>query len=380
MKLQTSFCRETNGVWVFLSIFAFIAVMCDVLLVGSNGYLAQFLGQEFRRRHINVCYASHTQNPKDDSHCLLDFGNSASIRQALRKASPKAVVNAAAMSSPRACQESPTESQAINCPRNLVDECLALEQVPFLIHFSTDQVFDGSKPPYTEADAAAPLNTYATHKADFDALIQSKYPSGKYCIIRPTNIIGPAAPGGGPTKFLQWLFESLKKLNDGASVEPLRLFDDEFRNYVCVHDVVDCTLEVLRRAGIVDHPAAGAEAGAAAPAASASAEHASKPNFLKEFPLESVPHVLHASGPRALTRVQVGRAVLAKVHALAQQQGAQILKEDALIKATPRASVDIGYPSPLNLSMPPMCFRRLMQREPRSLAECIDDAFAAQTT
>lgn len=358
-----------------------------MFLVGCNGYLARFFAQKARDAGIKLMYGSHTASSAIDT-LFLDLTDEPSVKAALERAAPKAVVNAAAMSSPRACQENPTASKAVNCPEFLVSACMALRSVPFLVHYSTDQVFDGNSPPYIENDSAAPLNVYASHKAEFDSIVAKTYPQDKFCILRPTNIVGPAAPGDGPTKFLQWLFNTLQVTAADQGSEPVRLFCDEYRNYVSVHDVVDCTLEVLSRAGVYQQAAAARSTGASGElatestgkAATTSPPMATAPynGSISQYPVDGVPQVVHVSGPESLTRVDVGSAVFQVVREHAHAAGASCRAEAEVIAPVPRSSVDIGYKSPLNLSTPPILFRRLMQREPRTLQEVVEDAFKAE--
>jgi len=359
------------------------AKVCDVLLLGSTGYVAQFFAHQAEREGLNVVYGSHTSGSSPTAAVLVDFLDPQSVKTALAGVAPRAVVNAAAMSSPRACQENPKASEAINCPECLVHACLAMDQVPFLVHFSTDQVFDGCSPPYSEGDSAKPVNTYATHKAKFDSYIKANYPKGKFCILRPTNILGPAAPSGGPTKFLQWLHSTLRATCGSPGGKAVQLFCDEYRNYVSVHDVVDSTIEVLARGGIAGTAqqsktsavSIASQGGELITSLTTEKAASSYSGTMQYFPLEGVPAVLHVSGPRALTRVDVGQAVFSVVKQEAKAAGSLCREEADVIHPVPRATVDIGYKSPLNLSMPPVLFRRLMQREPHSLEAILLEAF-----
>jgi dTDP-4-dehydrorhamnose reductase len=52
----------------------------------------------------------------------------------------------------------------------------------FLIHISTDYVFDGSSPPYLPSSTPCPIQAYGKSKAQAEALIQTIYPEA--CIVR----------------------------------------------------------------------------------------------------------------------------------------------------------------------------------------------------
>lgn len=65
---------------------------------------------------------------------------------------------------------------AVNVPTRLLDSLdihrLEHEAETLLIHFSTDQVYDGSKPYWKETDRCKPVNHYGVSKKEAELLIQ----------------------------------------------------------------------------------------------------------------------------------------------------------------------------------------------------------------
>lgn len=95
----------------------------------------------------------------------LDLANADQIRQQIRAHRPDLIINAAAHTAVDQAESEPDAAFAINAiaPGVLAEEAKALG-IP-LIHYSTDYVFDGSKPdPYTEADTPNPLGVYGQSK------------------------------------------------------------------------------------------------------------------------------------------------------------------------------------------------------------------------
>ncbi|WP_122760763.1 SDR family oxidoreductase, partial [Pseudomonas viridiflava] len=95
----------------------------------------------------------------------LDLANAEPIRQHVRAQRPDLIINAAAHTAVDQAESEPDLAFAINAigPGVLAEEAKTLG-IP-LIHYSTDYVFDGSKPaPYTEADAPNPLGVYGQSK------------------------------------------------------------------------------------------------------------------------------------------------------------------------------------------------------------------------
>ncbi|WP_421556006.1 dTDP-4-dehydrorhamnose reductase [Pseudomonas kitaguniensis] len=113
----------------------------------------------------------------------LDLANVEQIRQQVRAHRPGLIINAAAHTAVDQAESEPDAAFAINAiaPGVLAEEAKALG-IP-LIHYSTDYVFDGSKPaPYTEADVPNPLGVYGQSKLAGEKAIAAV--GGDYLILR----------------------------------------------------------------------------------------------------------------------------------------------------------------------------------------------------
>ncbi|AHC32899.1 MULTISPECIES: dTDP-4-dehydrorhamnose reductase [unclassified Pseudomonas] len=113
----------------------------------------------------------------------LDLTNVEQIRQQVRTHRPGLIINAAAHTAVDQAESEPDAAFAINAiaPGLLAEEARALG-IP-LIHYSTDYVFDGSKPaPYTEADVPNPLGVYGQSKLAGEQAIAAV--GGQYLILR----------------------------------------------------------------------------------------------------------------------------------------------------------------------------------------------------
>ncbi len=113
----------------------------------------------------------------------LDLANIEQIRQQVRSHRPDLIINAAAHTAVDQAESEPDAAFAINAiaPGILAEEAKSLG-IP-LIHYSTDYVFDGSKPaPYTEADAPNPLGVYGQSKLAGEQAIAAV--GGAHLILR----------------------------------------------------------------------------------------------------------------------------------------------------------------------------------------------------
>nr|GMD62366.1 methionine adenosyltransferase 2 subunit beta [Ipomoea batatas] len=145
---------------------------------------------------------------------------------------PDIVINCAALSIPRACEADPEAALAINVPYALVRWLSSFdENKTFLIHLSTDQVYEGTKSFYKEEDETIPVNAYGKSKVVAEQLILTNCPN--FAILRSSIIFGPQTISPVPKSLpIQWIDSVL------AKGEKMDFFHDEFRCPVYVRDLV----------------------------------------------------------------------------------------------------------------------------------------------
>ena len=113
----------------------------------------------------------------------LDLADAEHIRQQVRAHRPDLIINAAAHTAVDQAESEADLAFALNAiaPGVLAEEAKALDSP--LIHYSTDYVFDGSKPaPYTEADTPNPLGVYGQSKLAGERAIAAV--GGAHLILR----------------------------------------------------------------------------------------------------------------------------------------------------------------------------------------------------
>jgi dTDP-4-dehydrorhamnose reductase len=95
----------------------------------------------------------------------MDLANAASVREAIRAARPRWIVNPGAYTAVDKAESEPELAYAINAEavRVMGEEARAIGAG--VIHFSTDYVFEGSaSAPYRETDATRPVSVYGASK------------------------------------------------------------------------------------------------------------------------------------------------------------------------------------------------------------------------
>ena len=144
-----------------------------ILLLGQHGQVSRELQLLLESRHELIVLGREQ----------LDLADTERLREAVRHLQPELIINAAAHTAVDAAESEPEAAFAINAvaPGVLAEEAAALD-VP-LFHYSTDYVFDGSKPTaYHEDDLPNPLGVYGRSKLAGEQAISAV--GGKHLILR----------------------------------------------------------------------------------------------------------------------------------------------------------------------------------------------------
>jgi dTDP-4-dehydrorhamnose reductase len=194
-----------------------------ILIFGRSGQVGWEL------RHKLACLGQVS----DMGSAEVDFSQPDSIRNAVRSVEPAVIVNAAAYTAVDKAESEPEVAAAINstAPGVLAEEAKRLGC--FLVHYSTDYVFDGIKQgSYVEADAPNPLNVYGKTKLAGDVAIQSV--DGEYLILRTSWVYG--ARGSN------FLLTMLRLAKERAE---LRIVDDQTGAPTTSECIAQATADVL---------------------------------------------------------------------------------------------------------------------------------------
>ena len=119
----------------------------------------------------------------------VDLTDTAALVAAVRAIEPQAIVNAAAYTAVDKAEGDAERAHAINAaaPAVLAREAAALNA--WLVHYSSDYVFDGSgSKPWSEQDPAKPLNVYGRTKLEGEQAVRDIAP--RHLILRTSWVYG----------------------------------------------------------------------------------------------------------------------------------------------------------------------------------------------
>lgn len=137
-----------------------------ILLLGKNGQVGFELQRRLAPLGEVVALDRHSQPLGGD---LTDLEALAATVRALR---PTVIVNAAAYTAVDKAEAEPELARRVNAEAPALLATLAKETNAWLVHYSTDYVFDGSgSTPWSEADPTGPLNVYGQTKLEGEQAI-----------------------------------------------------------------------------------------------------------------------------------------------------------------------------------------------------------------
>lgn len=216
-----------------------------ILITGSNGLLGQKLLALCLRKGTEVIATSLGRNRFDDSltYLTMDITNSAEVEEVIGKTKPDVIINTAAMTNVDQCEDEKERCLLLNVAavKNLVQSCE--KHNSFLVHLSTDFVFDGSHGPLNENDKPNPVNFYGESKLKSELLIQES--KCGWAIARTILVYG-VLQNMSRSNIILWVKESLEK---GIEIQ---VVDDQFRTPTLAEDLADgcCLIATKQAAGI----------------------------------------------------------------------------------------------------------------------------------
>lgn len=170
----------------------------------------------------------------DSTELCGDFTRPEALAETVRAVRPDVIVNAAAHTAVDKAEREPELARTINAtaPGVLAREATTLGA--WLVHYSTDYVFDGSgSQPWKETDTPAPLNVYGHTKLEGERLIAQH--CAQHLILRTSWVY--AARGGNFAKTMLRLAKERDRLT---------VINDQFGAPTGAELLADVTAHALR--------------------------------------------------------------------------------------------------------------------------------------
>ena len=167
--------------------------MARVMLIGANGQLGSDLSREIQSGPHDLVPLNRTD---------MDIRDHEHVADLLASLQPHVILNTAAFHKVEACELDAEQAFAVNsiAIRNLA---IAANRIgAYLVHVSTDYVFDGEAGvPYPEEAMPNPVNVYGVSKAAGEFFVRSL--CRRHLIIRTSGLYGIAGSSGKGGNFVQ---------------------------------------------------------------------------------------------------------------------------------------------------------------------------------
>jgi len=197
-----------------------------ILVLGCKGQLGRCLNDQLTNTDHEVIYTSRKE---------IDIADFEVTKSKILEFSPNLIINASAYTAVDRAEEDQKTANLINhlAVKNIADICNQLEC--WLIHVSTDYVFDGnSNVPYKEDDKTNPQGVYGETKLNGELAIQV---SGcKYIIIRTAWVFSEYG-----NNFLKTM------LRLGAERDQLSIVDDQVGCPTYAQNIAKAIVVIMRR-------------------------------------------------------------------------------------------------------------------------------------
>lgn len=201
-----------------------------ILLFGKNGQL----GWELQRslaplgELVALC--------RNSTELCGDFLRPDDVADTVERIAPDVIVNAAAYTAVDKAEAEPEVARGVNARVPALLARLARERDAWLVHYSTDYVFNGSgDTPWRESCPVAPINVYGQTKLEGEEAIQDA--GCKHLIFRTSWVY--AARGGNFAKTM---------LRLGQERDTLTVIDDQVGAPTGADLLADVTAHALRAA------------------------------------------------------------------------------------------------------------------------------------
>ena len=176
--------------------------------------------------------------PLPFSICVADVSDREQMQYVFKSTSPDVVIHTAAIGSVDFAERNREETRKVNVGGTsvIVELCQIFKSR--LIYISSNAVFDGRTPFYSETATVNPINYYGQLKVEAEDVVRKS--SIPWAIVRPILMYGWPYPGERDNPVVWWV----RSLEDG---KPIKVVDNVFNKPLPAWSCADVIWEVIRQ-------------------------------------------------------------------------------------------------------------------------------------
>lgn len=213
--------------------------MKKILITGSNGLLGQKLVELLiQNADIQVVATARGENRLPFTNAYeyhsMDITSREQVQEVVANSKPDVIIHTAAMTNVDQCESEKDAcwTQNVNSVDYLIEACSKIDC--FLLHVSTDFIFDGKAGPYKEDAEANPISFYGWSKYAAEKILTNS--NIRWAIARTVLVYG-IAHDMSRTNIILWVKKSLE---DGKNI---KVVTDQWRTPTLAEDLAKgCTL------------------------------------------------------------------------------------------------------------------------------------------
>lgn len=204
-----------------------------ILILGSTGLIGRKL---FSLLDLENHVFSTFHSKPFSGGFLVDVTSRVDLEKIFAQTKPNIVINLSAIyNNLDFCEENKDLVMSINGSSVETIAKLSNQYNSFLLHFSSDYVFDGKKGDYLETDIPNPINYFGKTKLQGENNVK-KF-AKNYCIVRTSMVYGVNDEN---TTLPDWILEQVMKNN------PLDLINDQFMTPTYLDNLCYMILDVIK--------------------------------------------------------------------------------------------------------------------------------------
>lgn len=207
--------------------------MKKILLTGANGLLGQKLvGLLAQQPTVELIATARGENrlPFSDGYTYrsMDITDRQQVLDVIGEVQPDVVIHGAAMTDVDKCEvhKDACWAQNVHAVEYIIEACQKINA--FLLHVSTDFIFDGAAGPYDETAEANPISFYGWSKQAGESAV--RHASLRWAIARTMLVYG-IAHDMSRSNIILWVKKSLE---DGKNI---KVVTDQWRSPTLAEDL-----------------------------------------------------------------------------------------------------------------------------------------------
>ena len=206
-----------------------------ILVTGASGLLGSSI-LHIKKNNFKIHGLINKKNIKEDKIKFFKINNNKNLIEIIKKEKYDVLINCVGLSDVDLCEKNKKLAKITHIDYVKMISNICYEYKIYLIHISTDHLFNGKKKYYSELSNPEPLNYYAKTKTKSEQIIKSKLE--KYLIIRG-NFYGWGT--SYRKSFSDWIYETL------SNSMKINLFTDIFFTPLYIRDFINIVFKLIQK-------------------------------------------------------------------------------------------------------------------------------------